>query len=267
MQMAARDGEGRSTGVGPVPFAEKGGSESNAEKSPKSLKFFTLCGLGVSISSNALNPSTCPWGGGAGWKVTVGDIGADDCEDDDNGPDGTRGGGGGFDEARNSSQGDEVLLEGEVPTAAGAAGDDGDREPLSSTKSKPESRSISVDGCFFNFGINLALPTEELEGVLEKLDGTAPLGGGASGFGRTVDFELSIDSRLAISSVRPDSMDRRSPIPLSDGGADIEGTSERYEKSSAESSRSRGSTEGVLGAEGFRASRPKKRETTEGPPG
>ncbi len=59
-------------------------------------------------------------------------------------------------------------------------------------------------------------------------------------------------------------MDKRSPTPFSGGNA-IDGTSARYEKSSAESSRSRASTEGVLCAEGFRASRPNKRETTDGP--
>lgn len=61
-------------------------------------------------------------------------------------------------------------------------------------------------------------------------------------------FEESIDSKLAISSGRPDSIESKSPIPLSGTeGLLIDGTSAKKEKSSADSSISFASTSVALG--------------------
>lgn len=124
-----------------------------------------------------------------------------------------------------------------------------------------DNKSRSDMAAFWDRDWKAGLPEEDL-GVC------CPRGGGANGAGRGVGLELSMDSKLAISSVRPPSIIRRSPTPRSGVlEAEIEGTSERKEKSSWDNSRSltaSGSIECVRD-EGFRESLLKKRETADGP--
>lgn len=107
--------------------------------------------------------------------------------------------------ARKSSQSDfgAALLD-----AIGVAPRDGATTALPS-KSRPESRSIS-------------LPGRGGARVFEAL--REAIGGGASGAGSGVGLLLSIDSSPAISSVRPPSIDSRSPTGLSGSGVEMDGT-------------------------------------------
>ena len=125
-----------------------------------------------------------------------------------------------------SSQPEDVFSLEEPVIITGAAGASASPEAVPS-KSRPPNKSISVGPDAFIFGMNLPLPAEELDPVREKLGAEGPLGAGPSGFGIEVGREDNIDSKLAISSARPDSIERRSPTPLSGGGLVIEGTSAR----------------------------------------
>lgn len=119
------------------------------------------------------------------------------------------------------------------------------------SKSRPDRRSMSglvgLDG------------NRDEDGVLDAM------GGGANGAGRGVGLLLSIDSSDAISSVLPPSMVSRSPTAFSRSGVDIDGTWSRKEKSSAENSMSPLSTLEIDCDVCRRDSRPKKRDTADGP--
>jgi hypothetical protein len=120
-----------------------------------------------------------------------------------------------------------------------------DATGISSAKSNPPRRSISfwlfIAAAAFILPAGVSIPPETILPI-------GPLGGGARGAGKVVGLLDNIDSRLAIPSLRPDSIDSRSPIPRSGGAWNILGTSERYEKSSADSSRSLAGSSSLAGA-------------------